>query len=102
MTQPEKEVLARVYRVINAITGLGPTNPMDVAGMVQGMRSCRAASGPLLFAVSHLGYGELTDARRELDEAYRALGIEVPENQPTQRATEHAQSTNDVAEPNHG
>lgn len=79
MTQPERKVMERVYRVVNALSGLGPSNPMDMGGMAQAARAARNAAGPLLFALDNLNHGMLGEAHAELDAAYVALGIEVPD-----------------------
>jgi hypothetical protein len=76
VNQTERELFGRVYRCLNRLSGLGPSNPADIKAVVQAHQKTRQAISPLMYAVSNIGFGDYEDAVEDLVRAEELLGIE--------------------------
>jgi hypothetical protein len=73
VNQREREILARIYTVANDLASLPPSNPADIKRHVQASNAVRDVGRSLAFAISSLGFGDLPEARYELDDAESKL-----------------------------
>lgn len=73
MNKREKAVLTEIYRGLNQMTGLCPINPMDVRAVSANLKICTRAASGLMYAVSHLGFGEYEEAEECAAEAKAVL-----------------------------
>lgn len=73
MNQRERELLGRVYDVVNRMSGLRARNPADIKTISRYHNEVPKIMQPLNMALSCLGYGDLRDCGECLDEAEREL-----------------------------
>jgi hypothetical protein len=75
VNQRDRQVLGEIYDCLNAVTGLAPLNPANVAVIAKAARDASLTAGYLMYSVECLRRGEHVEALEYTADARRALGL---------------------------
>jgi hypothetical protein len=73
----DRRVLGGMYRCLNAMGGLPPSNPADIAATSRAARVGGECAGMLAGALEFLAGGETEAALEEVEAAARLLQVDV-------------------------
>lgn len=73
MNQRERKLLARIYTVVIGLDGLRARNPADIKTISSYHAEIPRIMRPLGFAISSMGFGDLTECAEYMDDAEKEL-----------------------------